>query len=441
MNSKQTFLENVLQQLGFSGLNEMQDKAFETILKSKETLILSPTGSGKTLAFLLPIIFQLKAKNNATQVLVLVPSRELALQIESVFKSLKTEHKITCCYGGHHRSIEDNNLKQAPAIIVGTPGRIADHIRRDNIQLETITTLIIDEFDKSLEFGFHDEMSFIIGELRNLSKKVLTSATISIEIPDFLEADSWSIIDHISEQKDKDNLAIKFVRSHDKDKLKPLLQLICALGNKSSIIFCNHREAVERISSFLKENKIVSVFYHGALDQIDREIALCKFKNGSSNILVATDLAARGLDIAQIQNIIHFQLPGTEADFIHRNGRTARMEKSGQAILMLSPEEYLPNYISNQCSELQLSNDNKIPNYPEWETLFIAAGKKNKVNKIDILGFLTNVGQLKKEDVGLIESKDFSSFVAIKKTVVASTMKLVKDQKIKNQKVKIAIAR
>ena len=332
-------------------------------------------------------------------------------------------------------------MKQAPAIIVGTPGRIADHIRRDNIQLENITTLVIDEFDKSLEFGFHDEMSFIIGELRNLSKKVLTSATISIEIPDFLEADSWSIIEHISEQKDKENLSIKFVRSHDKDKLKPLLQLICALGNKSSIIFCNHREAVERISSFLKENKIVSVFYHGALDQIDREIALCKFKNGSSNILVATDLAARGLDIAQIQNIIHFQLPGTEADFIHRNGRTARMEKSGQAILLLSPEEYLPNYISNQCSELQLSNDNKIPNYPEWETLFIAAGKKNKVNKIDILGFLTNVGQLKKEDVGLIESKDFSSFVAIKKTVVASTMKLVKDQKIKNQKVKIAIAR
>lgn len=441
MNTANSNLIFALQKLGISELNEIQVKANQIINSNENCLILSPTGSGKTLAFLLPIIGNLKHKHASTQVLILVPSRELAMQIESVYKSLGVEHKITCCYGGHHRSIEDNNLKQAPALIVGTPGRIADHIRRGNINLDTISTLVVDEFDKSLEFGFHDEMSFIISELKNLSKKVLTSATNSIEIPEFLGAAEWTTIDYISAQKNNENLAIKFVRSHDKDKLKPLFQLICALGNKSSIIFCNHREAVERISSFLKENKIVSVFYHGALDQIDREIALCKFKNGSSNILVATDLAARGLDIAQIQNIIHFQLPGTEADFIHRNGRTARMEKSGQAILMLSPEEYLPNYISNQCSELQLSNDNKIPNHPEWETLFIAAGKKNKVNKIDILGFLTNVGQLKKEDVGLIESKDFSSFVAIKKTVVASTMKLVKDQKIKNQKVKIAIAR
>lgn len=441
MNTANSNLIFALQKLGISELNEMQVKANQIINSNENCLILSPTGSGKTLAFLLPIIGNLKHKHASTQVLILVPSRELAMQIESVYKSLGVEHKITCCYGGHHRSIEDNNLKQAPALIVGTPGRIADHIRRGNINLDTISTLVVDEFDKSLEFGFHDEMSFIISELKNLSKKVLTSATNSIEIPEFLGAAEWTTIDYISAQKNNENLTIQFVRSNDKDKLKSLLELICTLGDKSSIIFCNHREVVERISSFLKENKIVNVFYHGALEQIDREIALCKFKNGSSNILVATDLAARGLDIAQIQNIIHFQLPGTEADFIHRNGRTARMEKTGQAILILSPDEYVPNYLARNCAEMQLSNSYKIPNPPVWETVFIAAGKKNKVNKVDILGFLTNIGQLKKEAVGLIETKDFSSFVAIKKSVVTATMKRVKDQKIKNQKVKISVAR
>jgi ATP-independent RNA helicase DbpA len=213
------------------------------------------------------------------------------------------------------------------------------------------------------------------------------------------------------------------------------------LGNRSTIVFCNHRESVERTSKWLKEKDIVNVFYHGAMEQQERDAALCKFRNGTSNVLVTTDLASRGLDIANIRYIIHYHLPGSEDIFTHRNGRTARMEASGTAILILSPEETLPEYIDADTEKIELPETITLPEKPQWSTLFIAAGKKDKVNKVDIVGFLSNKGQLKKEDIGLIEAKDFFSFVAVKKIKVNHTLHLIKDQKIKNKKVKIAVAK
>jgi len=213
------------------------------------------------------------------------------------------------------------------------------------------------------------------------------------------------------------------------------------LGNRSTIIFCNHRESVERTSNWLKEKDIVNVFYHGALEQPERDAALCKFRNGTANVLVTTDLASRGLDIANIRYIIHYHLPGSEAVFTHRNGRTARMDASGTAILILSPEESLPAYITDTVEEIELPETPVLPDKPQWSTLFIAAGKKDKVNKIDIVGFLSNKGRLKKEDIGLIEVKDFTSFVAVKKIKVSNTLQLIKDEKIKNKKIKIAVAK
>jgi len=434
-------LDQTLSRLKIKNLNPMQEAAIAAAEMHDNILLLSATGSGKTLAFLLPLLKRLNASAKESQAIIIVPSRELALQIETVFKSLGTAFKVTCCYGGHKREIEENNLIEAPALLIGTPGRLADHIRRGNITTSAIESLVLDEFDKSLELGFQEEMSFIIGSLPNIKRRMLTSATSNNEMPSFLAFPDAKVLNFLPEINEDTALAIQVLYSEDKDKLETLFQFICTVGNRSTIIFCNHRESVERTSAALKEKDIYNVFYHGAMEQQERDAALNKFRNGTSSILVTTDLAARGLDIAHIRYIVHYHLPADEAIFTHRNGRTARMDASGTAILILSPEEKLPAYIDPAVNTFKIAETLTLPEKPKWTTLFVAAGKKDKVNKIDIVGFLTQKGQLKKEDIGLIEVKDFFAFVAVKKSKVSHTLQLIKDQKLKNKKIKIAVAK
>jgi superfamily II DNA/RNA helicase len=434
-------LDNILSNLKIDKLNEMQEASLKACEEHNDVVLLSATGSGKTLAFLLPIIKLNDALNKNTQALIIVPSRELALQIEHVFRTMQTGLKITSCYGGHLRETEENNLVQPPALIVGTPGRLGDHIRRGNITVDAIKTLVLDEFDKSLELGFQEEMAFIIGSLKNINKRILTSATEAVEIPEFIGLTNHARLNFLPDDTTKEALAIKTVLSDDKDKSETLFRLMCALGNRSTIIFLNHRDAVQRTSDFLSSKGITNEYYHGALEQQERDSALSKFRNGSTNILVTTDLAARGLDIPNIRYIIHYHLPQSVDIFTHRNGRTARMEASGTAILIIGPEEKLPDYIQDEVEQMQLPETIVLPEKPKWTTLFIAAGKKDKVNKIDIVGFLSNKGNLKKEDIGLIDVKDFFSFVAVRKTKVGAVLLAIKNEKIKNKKVKIEVAK
>jgi superfamily II DNA/RNA helicase len=434
-------LTTILNNLRIESLNEMQETTIEATGKNDHVLLLSPTGSGKTVAFLISVLNNIEASKK-TQAMIIVPSRELALQIESVFRSMGTGLKITCCYGGHKREIEENNLIQPPAIIVGTPGRLADHIRRNNITVDSIHTLVLDEFDKSLEMGFVEEISFILSSLSSIKKKILTSATEATEIPDFIGFTDPARIDLIPEgEKQENKLAIQSLSSPDKDKAESLFRLICFLGNRSMVIFCNHRESVERTSALLSGRSITNTFYHGAMEQRDREMALAKFRNGSINILVTTDLASRGLDVPNIRYIIHFHLPPTEEVFTHRNGRTARMEASGTVILILGPEEKLPGFIQEPVEAIELPEELMVPEKPKWTTIFIAAGKKDKINKVDIVGFLTKQALLKKEDIGLIEVKDFFAFAAVRKSRVGPALELIKDQKLKNRKIKIEVAK
>jgi ATP-independent RNA helicase DbpA len=438
--SHKNSVESLLTALHLKALNDMQQATLETAAQHPDLMLLSATGSGKTLAFLLPIIQNLDANNKKTQALIMAPSRELALQIEQVVRNMGTGFKATCCYGGHKRETEENNLLEAPALIIGTPGRIADHIRRNNITTDTIHTLVLDEFDKILELGFRDEVSFIVSSLPALSKRILTSATTAPELPDFIPQDIVQL-NFLTEGETAAALDIRFIRSKEKDKIDTLFQLICSLGSRSTIIFCNHREAVERTSALLSGKGIINTFYHGAMEQRDREVALAKFRNGSSLVLVTTDLAARGLDIPNIRYIIHYHLPTTEDIFTHRNGRTARMEASGTAILIINSEEKLPPYLNTTATEIVLTETYPVPEKPRWTTIFIGAGKKDKVNKVDIVGFFSNRGELKKEDIGLIEVKDFFSFVALRKSRVNHVLQLIKEQKIKNRKVKIDVAK
>ncbi|KIC96517.1 DEAD/DEAH box helicase [Flavihumibacter solisilvae] len=440
MRKTSTSTQDILAALKIESLNEMQQAAQKAATEHDEVILLSATGTGKTLAYLLPLVNELKPVDHVTQALVIAPTRELALQIEQVFKSMKTGFKVTCCYGGHLRETEENNLMQAPALIIGTPGRLADHIRRENIKTGEIKMLVLDEFDKSLEFGFEEEMAFVTGSLPGLQKKILVSATPAIEIPPFLKMRKPVSINFLTDEK-TDALTIQMARSDNQDKLESLFRLICQLGNRPTIVFCNFRESVERTSTYLKEKGIVNVFYHGALEQDERDAALCKFRNGTSNVLVTTDLASRGLDIKHIRYIVHYHLPATEEVFTHRNGRTARMEASGTAILLVGPDEDVPDFIEGEVEEIKIAEDAVLPEKPKWSTLHISAGKKNKINKVDIVGFLSQKGELKKEDIGLIEVKDFHSFVAVRKSKMSHTLHLIKNHRIKNQKVKIDIAR
>lgn len=440
MQQKNFSTQTILNNLRIEALNEMQEATINAIEQQPNLILLSPTGSGKTLAFLLPLVHSLDASNRKSQALIVVPSRELALQIESVFKTMGTGLKVTTCYGGHKREIEENNLVQPPALLIGTPGRLADHIRRNNITTDSIHTLVLDEFDKSLEAGFVEEIAFIVSSLPSIKKRMLTSATAGVDIPDFLAMSDAQQLNFLPETEIKETLALQIVNSPEKDKIDTLFKLLCQLGARSSIIFCNHRESVERVSNLLSEKGILNTFYHGAMEQRDREVALAKFRNGSINFLVTTDLAARGLDIPNIRYIIHYHLPATEDVFTHRNGRTARMDKTGTAILILNDEEKVPAYITTPPEQIELSS-HPIPEKPKWTTIFIAAGKKDKVNKVDIVGFFTNKGELKKEDIGIIEVKDFFSFVALRKSKVSHTLQLTKDEKLKGKKIKIAVAK
>ncbi|MEO8414562.1 MAG: DEAD/DEAH box helicase [Ginsengibacter sp.] len=441
MTTNNNSTERVIANLKIDALNEMQLASVEANKNNADVVLLSSTGSGKTIGFLLPILELLDMANIKTQALIVVPSRELAVQIEQVFKMMGTGFKVTSCYGGHKRETEENNLVQPPALIIGTPGRLCDHIRRGNITVDSIGAIVLDEFDKTLELGFLEEVSFIVDSLPNLKKRILTSATESLEIPAFIGLTNAARLNYLSEGDEEQGLTIQCVISPDKDKTDTLFKLICYLGNRSAIVFCNHRESVERTSALLTKSGIVNEFYHGALEQQERDSALCKFRNGTVNVLVTTDLASRGLDIPNIRYIIHYHLPHSEEIFIHRNGRTARMDASGTAILILSEEEKLPGYISQDTEQIHLPETVSLPEKPKWSTLFIAAGKKDKVNKVDIVGFLSKQGQLKQEDIGLIEVKDFFSFVAIRKVKMGEVLQLIKNEKIKNKKVKIEIAR
>lgn len=418
----------------------MQIASIEANKAHDNVLLLSATGSGKTLAYLLPILELLDNSKKTTQALIIVPSRELALQIDQVFRTMSTGYKVTCCYGGHLRETEENNLVEAPALIIGTPGRLADHIRRGNITADTIETLVLDEFDKSLEFGFEEEMSFVVGSLPAIKKRILVSATDSDEMPKFINMKEAVKLNFLTGEV-PEMLAYQYVKSDDNDKLQTLFHLLCFVGNRSAIIFCNYRDAVERVSNYLKEQGIVNVYYHGALEQPDRDAAINKFRNGSSNVLVTTDLASRGLDIPNIRYIIHYHLPDKEETFTHRNGRTARQEASGTVILIVSPEEEIPEYVDPNILEIELPEKQDLPEKPKWTTFYFSAGKKNKINKVDLVGFLTQKGELKKEDIGLIEVKDFTSYVAIRKSKASHTLNLIKDHKVKGQKVKIEVAK
>lgn len=429
-------IENTLHEIGIESLNEMQVAALKANESGRDILLLSPTGSGKTLAFLLPLLRLMKSDIQGVQALVIAPSRELALQIESVFKSFKSGFKVCCCCGGHSTEQEKRTLlENTPALLIGTPGRLLDHIQQGNILPESIKFLILDEFDKALELGFQEEMGDIISRLSGLKKKMLLSATRAEEIPAFVKIHNPMILEFLGESGQKINLTKYIVHSPIKDKLESLMKLICQIGNEPTLIFVNYRESVERVANYLRKQGADCKMFHGGMEQVDREKALFQFKSGSTYLLVSTDLAARGLDILDVKHVIHYHLPVNQEAYTHRNGRTARMFAEGNAYIILHGEEHLPDYLSEEeFSEFQLQDNPPALKPSVWASLYIGKGKKDKISKGDIAGFLMKKGMLEKNQIGPIEVSDKCAYASIARSELNALLKRIRNEKIKGLK-------
>lgn len=431
-------IDKILNKLGIE-LNDMQQDALRAIQHgNQDVVVLSPTGSGKTLAYLLPLSQLVDAADDEPQAIVVTPGRELALQSSTVLKNMGSGLRAMACYGGRSTMDEHRVLRQVrPQIIFGTPGRLNDHLDKGNFSPYHIKYLVIDEFDKCLEMGFQDEMSRLVKSLPGLRRHFLLSATESEEIPRFVHMGKVEKLDYrMDEEQVPERVHIYKVMSPEKDKLESLSLLLRSLGDTSTIVFLNYRDSVERTNNYLVEQGFSTSFFHGGLEQKEREASLYRFSNGSANILVSTDLASRGLDIPDIDNIIHYHIPESEDGYIHRVGRTARWEAQGRAFFLLGPEEHIPEYVDAEVEDYEIPAVEELPApaQPKMATIYIGKGKKDKISKGDILGFLCKKGGLQSSEIGKIDVNDRYAYAAIARPKLRSLLQKVKGEKIKGIK-------
>lgn len=417
----------------------MQLETHRALSSADSVVLLSPTGTGKTLAFLLPIIEKLNIELQEVQAMIIVPSRELAIQIEQVIREMGSGYKANAVYGGRASSKDKIELKHRPAILIGTPGRIADHLRRETFPVNHIHTLVLDEFDKSLEIGFEGEMSEIMRELPFVKKRVLTSATQEVEIPAFVHLKNPVYVNYLSEGLAQ--LEVKILSSSALNKAEALIEALGYIGNHRGIVFCNFKDTIEQVSELLTKHKISHGCFYGDMEQKDRERALIKFRNGTHQLIVATDLAARGIDIPEIKYIMHFQMPQRIQEFTHRNGRTARMNRDGTAYILRWKGERMPLYIDindykNKTEDIKLMD---LPAVSDWQTLFVSGGRKDKISKGDIAGLFLKQGQLTADELGVIEIKQDCAFVGVKSSKLAGLLPLIDNSKLKKKKVRVTL--
>lgn len=437
-------IDKVLERLRIQELNTMQQTACKTILgTADDVVLLSPTGSGKTLAYLLPTAHLVDENSEQVQVLVVVPGRELALQSSNVLKMMACGVRSVSCYGGRPAMEEHRTLKQVkPHVVFGTPGRLNDHLQKHNISPYAVRMLIIDEFDKCLEMGFHNEMSKLLRNLPGLHRRILISATDAAEIPNFISLDSVCRLDFlVDDEQVPSRVTIYEVRSAMKDKLEELSRLLRSFGSASSIVFLNYRDAVERTADYLQRDGFAVSLFHGGLEQKQREDSLYKFSNGSANVLVSTDLASRGLDIPNVDNIVHYHLPLGEEGYIHRVGRTARWEASGHTFFVLGPTEHLPEYIEGEIKVFELPVELPPPAEPLMSTIYIGKGKKDKISRGDIVGFLCKKGGLTPDEIGKIDVNDRYAYAAIARHRLSEVLKNVRGEKIKGIKTVVELVK
>ena len=430
-------MKEILRRLGIEELNYMQQDSLAANRTKDNVILISPTGSGKTLAYLLPLVQRVDKTQEEVQAVIVVPSRELARQTHTVLTAMNCGVRCEAVYGGRPAMEEHRLLRdRRPQVIVGTPGRLLDHLAKENFSSLRVSHLVIDEFDKCLELGFQDELQRLVGQLPEVTHRILLSATDCPEIPRFITLDeNTEKLDYSDgDEQVPHRITLYEVHSPQKDKLDTLGLLLSDLGQQSSIVFVGYRESVERVAQYLRKQQVAVSDFHGGMEQDLRERALFRFASGACNVLVSTDLASRGLDLPEVDNIIHYHLPLDEAAFVHRNGRTARWEASGKAYLLLGPEEHLPDFVHTEPETYRIASREVAVASPRWESLYIGRGKKEKLSRGDIAGFMMKTGGLAPDEVGRIEVRDHCAYVSVARHRVKELMGRIKGQKIKGMK-------
>lgn len=430
-------LANIKEKLGIAALKPMQAQVAEC--QSERLRLAAPTGSGKTIAFVIYALKRIGASGRGVQVVVLAPSRELALQIYSVMRPVASGYKTVVLYGGHSMEDEKNSLSPVPDIVIATPGRMLDHINRGNIDVSTVRVLVLDEYDKCVELGFEGEMKRIVQKMRGVRSIALTSATSAMDLPQYLPQDGWHTFD-FAEGAGASQLQLVRVQSPAVDKADTLAALLCSIPERKVIVFVNHRESAERVRTFLKKAGIAAGLYHGGLEQHDRAMAVELLDNGTVDVLVATDLAARGLDIAGIEAVVHYHIPPTVENWIHRNGRTARNGASGTVYTITSEADNIPEYVE-WTREYAPKPGDGCRRGSGIATLHFNAGRKEKISKGDIAGFLITRGGLGADEVGRISVHDHEALAAVPAAKIREVIKAVEPFRLKNKKVRITQVR
>jgi len=438
-----------LESLGYYSMTPIQAAALPVALAGKDLIAQARTGSGKTAVFALALLARLDLTSRATQALVLCPTRELSIQVSSELRRLARHLPnvmVTTLYGGQPIDLQKRALKKGAQIVVGTLGRVVDHIKRDSLKLQDLSLLVLDEADRILEMGFMNELEKIIRDLPADRQTLLFSATF----PDNIENLSRHVQrnpTHVSVDEQQASDEIEQVVYHCKapDKLDGLKKILLEYQPVSAVVFCNYKQSTFDICDFLSEQGFSAAALNGDLEQRDREDLLIQFKHQSCSVLIATDVAARGLDIKDLPLVINYELPSDPETYVHRIGRTGRAGKSGIAVSLCSEREKFKlseiNAYQNSAFELESlsilrSRLAKIPD-PTFVTICISGGRDAKVRAGEILGALTGAGGLEGSQVGKIDIMDYKSYVAVQCVVADRAVQQLSRSKIKGRRFKI----
>ncbi|MBE6053516.1 MAG: DEAD/DEAH box helicase [Clostridium sartagoforme] len=472
MGLKEEILK-ALKNLGFDAPSEVQQEVIPELLNKKDIVVKSQTGSGKTASFGIPLCELINEEENSIKALVLVPTRELAMQVKEDISNIGRLKKIRAAaiFGKQPFNDQVRELKQRVHIVCGTPGRVIDHIERGNLNTSKIEYVIIDEADKMLNMGFIDQIAEILNKLPKNKNTALFSATIPSEIEGLYSKymREPKVLSIKSKVFNREKISEKYIISNREDKVKTLLKLLYAYSDESAIVFCNTKDSVKKLCSSLKQEKIKVDELHGDMDQKLRLKVMENFKNKEFKVLVATDIAARGIHINHITNVFNYEVPMEKESYVHRIGRSGRGEKNGLAITLTSLGEKrflddIEEYIGYNIEEIKIppyeevisgrnkffeSQKNNYGNniakkksvHNEVTKIHVGAGKKKKIRNVDLLGALSNLDGLTGEDIGIIDVQDGFSFVDILNGKGNNLLKNHKEIKVKGKAVKISKAK
>ncbi|AKD05804.1 DEAD/DEAH box helicase [Pontibacter korlensis] len=446
-------LLQALEALQYSSPTPIQEQAIPLLLQGADVAGQAETGSGKTAAFGLPLLQGVDPNLQQVQALVVVPTRELAVQVRQELKQYARyipNLKISAFYGGHSYKVEEASLEHPPQVLIGTPGRLTDHLGRKALNLSKTTKIVLDEADKLLEMGFEEELDKVMKALPGKRQTILFSATMeedvkqliadSLQDPRFVQATAAAVPERITYYG---------IKVQEPEKPKALVRLLQSIDSAGTVVFVNARLTTEEVAQQLQEQGFAARALHGKLDQRERDKTMTLFRNGTVAVLVATDLAARGLDIDVLQQIVHYELPQHEDAYLHRSGRTGRAGKSGTVYSLLSAREVSkleqwPDVQVNEWLELNrlTAADTSASSYtPTFTTLHISGGRKDKLSPRDIVGVLIAEVGLKASAIGKIEIQDRHSFVAIPEEFANQTVRKLNEAKIKGRKYKVSFVR